>query len=106
MFIGVEWFLVLAYYINSSWYKISLTPIHDQKIKLQAVFLYDGLIFTKIPAAVSIFDSNSPTNVCDVNGFSFVKTSTKHYENTAKIVGNTILRRLAISLSILRHIPF
>jgi inositol hexakisphosphate/diphosphoinositol-pentakisphosphate kinase len=44
--------------------------------------------------------------VVDVNGFSFVKTSTKYYEDTAKILGNTILRRLATSLKIPWHIPF
>lgn len=43
--------------------------------------------------------------VCDVNGFSFVKTSTKYYEDTAKILGNTILRRLATCLSIPWQIP-
>jgi inositol hexakisphosphate/diphosphoinositol-pentakisphosphate kinase len=44
--------------------------------------------------------------VCDVNGFSFVKTSTKYYEDTAKILGNTVLRRLASCLSIPWHIPY
>uniref|UniRef100_A0A914HZ78 Inositol hexakisphosphate and diphosphoinositol-pentakisphosphate kinase n=1 Tax=Globodera rostochiensis TaxID=31243 RepID=A0A914HZ78_GLORO len=50
--------------------------------------------------------ANGCSYVCDVNGFSFVKTSTKYYEDTAKILGNTILRRLASSLSIPWHIPF
>lgn len=60
-------------------------------------------------ATVGFFvDSNnySIVLVVDVNGFSFVKTSTKYYEDTAKILGNTILRRLATSLKIPWHIPF
>lgn len=38
--------------------------------------------------------------VCDVNGFSFVKTSHKYYEDTAKILGNNILRAVAWRLNI------
>lgn len=50
--------------------------------------------------------ANGKSFVCDVNGFSFVKTSTKYYEDTAKILGNTILRRLASSMSIPWQIPY
>ncbi|KJH51106.1 histidine acid phosphatase [Dictyocaulus viviparus] len=48
--------------------------------------------------------ANGKSFVCDVNGFSFVKTSTKYYEDTAKILGNTIMRRLATTMSV--RIPY
>ncbi len=44
--------------------------------------------------------ANGQSYVCDVNGFSFVKSSHKYYEDTAKILGNMILRRLYRRLKI------
>lgn len=37
--------------------------------------------------------ANGKSYVCDVNGFSFVKTSSKYYEDSARILGSMILRR-------------
>jgi inositol hexakisphosphate/diphosphoinositol-pentakisphosphate kinase len=41
-----------------------------------------------------------------VNGFSFVKNSSKYYDDCAKILGNMILRELAPSLHIPWTMPF
>jgi len=40
--------------------------------------------------------------MCDVNEFSFVKSSMEHYEDCSKIIGDLILRVFAAQL----HIPW
>uniref|UniRef100_A0A0R3RT95 Inositol hexakisphosphate and diphosphoinositol-pentakisphosphate kinase n=1 Tax=Elaeophora elaphi TaxID=1147741 RepID=A0A0R3RT95_9BILA len=64
------------------------------------------MTFGQTVCGFDLLRANGKSFVCDVNGFSFVKTSTKYYEDTAKILGNTILRRLASSMSIPWQIPY
>ncbi|XP_041367953.1 inositol hexakisphosphate and diphosphoinositol-pentakisphosphate kinase 2-like isoform X3 [Gigantopelta aegis] len=44
--------------------------------------------------------ANGESYVCDVNGFSFVKTSSKYYDDCAKILGTMITRALAPQLQL------
>ena len=44
--------------------------------------------------------------MCDVNGFSFVKNSSKYYDDCAQILGNMILRELSPTLHIPWSMPF
>lgn len=53
------------------------------------------LAFRQTICGFDLLRANGHSYVCDVNGFSFVKTSTKYYEDSAKILGNMILRKLA-----------
>ncbi|XP_070205437.1 inositol hexakisphosphate and diphosphoinositol-pentakisphosphate kinase 2-like isoform X3 [Littorina saxatilis] len=46
--------------------------------------------------------ANGKCYVCDVNGFSFVKTSGKYYDDCARILGTMMLREVCPTL----HIPF
>ncbi|XP_076452977.1 inositol hexakisphosphate and diphosphoinositol-pentakisphosphate kinase 2-like isoform X5 [Babylonia areolata] len=46
--------------------------------------------------------ANGMCYVCDVNGFSFVKTSSKYYDDCARILGTMMLREVCPTL----HIPF
>ncbi|KAJ1355743.1 hypothetical protein KIN20_013276 [Parelaphostrongylus tenuis] len=73
---------------------------HKEKMMARRVVL----AFGQTVCGFDLLRANGKSYVCDVNGFSFVKTSTKYYEDTAKILGNTILRRLATSMSV--RIPY
>ncbi|VDM58758.1 unnamed protein product [Angiostrongylus costaricensis] len=73
---------------------------HKEKMIARRVVL----AFGQTVCGFDLLRANGKSYVCDVNGFSFVKTSTKYYEDTAKILGNTILRRLATSMSV--RIPY
>ena len=46
--------------------------------------------------------ANGKSYVCDVNGFSFVKNSTKYYDDCSSILTNMILREVAPQ----RRIPY
>uniref|UniRef100_A0A1I7XMS6 Inositol hexakisphosphate and diphosphoinositol-pentakisphosphate kinase n=1 Tax=Heterorhabditis bacteriophora TaxID=37862 RepID=A0A1I7XMS6_HETBA len=73
---------------------------HKEKMIARRVVL----AFGQTVCGFDLLRANGKSYVCDVNGFSFVKTSTKYYEDTAKILGNTIMRRLATTMSM--RIPY
>jgi inositol hexakisphosphate/diphosphoinositol-pentakisphosphate kinase len=64
------------------------------------------LAFKQAICGFDLLRANGRSYVCDVNGFSFVKSSMKYYEDCSKILGNMMLRALAPQLHIPWSIPF
>lgn len=64
------------------------------------------LAFKQAICGFDLLRANGKSFVCDVNGFSFVKNSSKYYDDCGKILGNMILRELTPALHIPWSVPF
>ncbi|XP_028407924.1 inositol hexakisphosphate and diphosphoinositol-pentakisphosphate kinase 2-like, partial [Dendronephthya gigantea] len=56
--------------------------------------------FKQTVCGFDLLRGNGMSYVCDVNGFSFVKTSKKYYEDCSQVLGHMILQNIAPQLSI------